>query len=182
MKNKMQMDSPLVSIITVDFNQHTVTEELLKSIKELAYSRLEVIIVDNGSELPFSSPTVDANANFQIIRSEENLGFAGGNNLGIAASHGDYLFFVNNDTELPKECIQPLVECLANDSSVGIVSPKIKFHAAPNIIQYAGFSKMNPYTARNYGIGYMEEDLGQYNERRETHYAHGAAMMIKKEI
>lgn len=182
MKTKLSTQFPLVSVITVDFNQHTVTDELLNSIEELDYPNIEVIVVDNGSEIPFSSFESRAIANLKIVRSDENLGFAGGNNLGINSSKGNFLFFVNNDTELPKGCIEPLVDCFAADPLIGIVSPMIKFYSSPNIIQYAGFSKMNPYTARNYGIGYLEEDLGQYNKRQETHYAHGAAMMVKREI
>lgn len=182
MTNDMIKEFPMVSIITVNFNQHVVTGELLKSIEAISYPNIEIIVVDNGSETLFSSSIDSTYSNLKIIRSDKNLGFAGGNNLGISVSKGAYLFFVNNDTELPKNCLEPLVECFISDIRIGIVSPKIKFYSNKNIIQYAGFSKMNPYTARNYGIGYLEEDNGQYDVRRETFYAHGAAMMIKKEI
>ncbi len=86
-----------VSIITVNFNQPKVTEELLRSIPN-TYKNLEIIVVDNGSKIG----SIEWQANYphvKFIRSEQNLGFAGGNNLGIKAASGDYLFLVNNDTE-----------------------------------------------------------------------------------
>src|SRR5690606_21150773 len=119
--------------------------------------------------------------NTTLLRSEQNLGFAGGNNLGIKKSTGDLLFFVNNDTILTSNCIEPLIEKFSTDEFIGGVSPKIKYFEAPDIIQYAGYTAMNPYTARNKGIGNLEKDVGQYDLATETFFAHGAAMMIKKE-
>ena len=85
-----------VSVITVNFNQPKITAELLQTLPRR--DNIEVIVVDNGS-------TVISIDNWQLkypdvkfIRSEKNLGFAGGNNLGIKEATGDYLFFVNNDT------------------------------------------------------------------------------------
>src|SRR3978361_1681037 len=94
------INNPLISIITVNYNNTNVTADLLRSILHLKYSNIEVIVVDNdSSENPFEQlKKIISSA--QIILSTKNLGFAGGNNLGIKAAKGDYLFFVNNDTEL----------------------------------------------------------------------------------
>ncbi|MBO1722922.1 glycosyltransferase, partial [Extibacter sp. GGCC_0201] len=62
-----------------------------------------------------------------IICSKENLGFAGGNNLGIGKAKGDYLFFLNNDTVITKPVLSVLVECLQRDPNIGCVSPKTTF-------------------------------------------------------
>ncbi|BAU54975.1 putative glycosyl transferase [Mucilaginibacter gotjawali] len=79
-----------VSVITVNFNQPGVTEELLATIP--AIEDLEVIVVDNGSEKDASSQLQAKYPTVKFIRSEKNLGFAGGNNLGIKQAAGDYLF------------------------------------------------------------------------------------------
>ena len=174
--------SPLVSIITVNYNQEEVTCELLNSIKELSYPSIEVIVVDNGSGKLPNELIVDTYPTAIIINSKENLGFAGGNNLGIKVSKGEFLFFVNNDTELTTNVIENLIETFEYQENIGVVSPKIYYHENPDIIQYAGYTQINPYTARNSTVGQFEKDEGQHNIAGSTPYAHGAAMMMKREV
>ncbi len=178
MKNK----NPLVTLITVNYNQSEVTESLLRSIRNISYPHIETIVVDNAS--PNDNPDI-LKENFpeiQLIKSEKNLGFAGGNNLGVRASKGKYLMFINNDTEVPENFLEPLVGLLEKDTTIGMVSPKIKFHWNPERIQYAGYTKMNPYTMRNRSIGYHQKDEGKFNTLKETHAAHGAAMMVPRKV
>ncbi|MES3018323.1 MAG: glycosyltransferase family 2 protein [Bacteroidota bacterium] len=171
-----------LSIITVNFNQPQATLELLRSIDLLKqYGDAEIIVVDNGSitnatkELSFEFPEVT------YIRSEKNLGFAGGNNLGVEKASGDYLFFVNNDTEFTAGLIEKLIALLESKPLAGIVCPKIIYYAQQNTIQYAGFTKMNFYTGRNKCIGQLETDYGQYGSTSyRTEFAHGAAMMLRR--
>lgn len=171
----------LVSIVTVNFNQPGVTEDLLRSIySKNNYSNLEIIVVDNGST---SNPVPGWQKKYpevQFIRSEKNLGFAGGNNLGIAAAKGSYLFLINNDTEITENLISNLAATLDKKSNVGIISPKILYHDR-NVIQYAGYTPLNYFTARNKCIGQFENDQNQYDFIGKTGYAHGAAMMVRRE-
>jgi GT2 family glycosyltransferase len=172
-----------VSVITVNFNQPAVTEELLESIyRTNSYPDLEIIVVDNGSKenrLPAWQVKYPA---VTFIRSEVNLGFAGGNNLGIKQATGAYLFLVNNDTEFTEGLVQSLVDTLNINPGAGIISPKIRYFFQPDTLQYAGFTKMNYYTARNNCIGQFEKDNGQYDlQTGETGFIHGAAMMLRRE-
>lgn len=171
-----------VSIVTVNFNQAALTEELLESLSNDHYENIEIIVVDNGSNCnPVPEWTVKY-PNVFFIRSEFNLGFAGGNNIGIKKASGDYYFLINNDTEVTEGLIAGLVSVLDRNAEVGIISPKIHFHGQKSIIQYAGFTAMNFLTARNECIGFMEEDTGQYQDAAgPTGYIHGAAMMIRRE-
>ena len=170
-----------VSIITVNFNQPKVTEELLRSIPG-NYKNIEIIVVDNGSRI---EPENNWQANFpyvKFIRSDQNLGFAGGNNLGISAATGDYLFLVNNDTEFTDGLIEKLVEVMDSNAAIGMISPMIKYFTDKALIQYAGYTQMNYYTCRNSCIGLREKDNGQFNNiTAPTAYCHGAAMMIRKQ-
>jgi len=172
-----------VSVISINFNHNHITEELLDSIaKENTYQALEIIVVDNASKInPVPEWKVKyPSANF--IRSEVNLGFAGGNNVGIDAATGDYLFFVNNDTEFTKGLVETLVNTLNDETQVGMVSPKIRYFDQKDMLQYAGYTEMNYYTCRNRCIGQFEKDNGQYDSvTGKTGFAHGAAMMIKRE-
>jgi len=171
----------LASIITVNFNQPQVTEALFASIQAININiNIEVIVVDNGSTENHVPRWVAAYPEFTFIRSEKNLGFAGGNNIGIQAAKGDCLFLVNNDTEFTQGLVEALADTLDQHTATAIVCPKIHYFTDKEIIQYAGFTKMNFFTCRNSCIGQFEKDNGQYNNASgPTAYAHGAAMMVR---
>ncbi|MES2703266.1 MAG: glycosyltransferase family 2 protein [Bacteroidota bacterium] len=172
-----------VSIITVNYNQPLVTEAMLDSIARVStYAPLEVIVVDNGSTPNHVPDWEKKYPGVTFIRSEENLGFAGGNNLGINQATGDYFFLANNDTEFTEGLIERLAATLDAHPDAGIVSPKIRYYDQPDTLQYAGFTQMNYFTARNSCIGQFEKDLGQHDHRTgETGFIHGAAMMVRRE-
>ncbi len=173
---------PLVSIITINYNQLRLTCELLESLRRVTYPSVEVIVVDNHSD---EDPTAEITGKYPevtLIRSDENLGFAGGNNLGIQAARGEYLLFLNNDTEVDCDFLQPLVGFLESTPGAGAASPKILYHNSGETIQYAGSTRIDPITGRSKRIGWMEKDRGQYNTIRETDLAHGAAMMVPRSV
>ncbi|WP_184543417.1 glycosyltransferase family 2 protein [Mucilaginibacter sp. FT3.2] len=172
-----------VSIVTVNFNQPVVTEELLLSIEQTnTYTNLEIIVVDNASSVNPVPGWLIKYPGIKFIRSELNLGFAGGNNMGIKEATGDYLFLVNNDTEFTVGLIEKLVTVLNTNENVGMISPMIKYYSDKQLIQYAGYTPMNYYTCRNSCIGLKQHDNGQFNNiTGPTAYCHGAAIMIKKE-
>jgi GT2 family glycosyltransferase len=175
--------SPLVSIITINFNQLQVTCDFLFSLNKLSYKNFEVIVIDNASH---EDPRIVIEKEFPSVRfyrTKENLGFAGGNNIGIKLAKGDFYFIVNNDTEITDaNLIEKLIEPFYSDLTIGMVSPKIRYFYHPNIIQFAGYNKINSFTGRNSQVGDREEDQGQYDVPGYTHYANGAAMMVKKEV
>lgn len=178
----MTHEEPLISIIILNFNQLKVTLEFLESTKKLRYRNFEIILVDNASK---DDPTILVKSKFPeiiLIRNEKNLGFTGGNNVGIAAAKGDYIFIVNNDTEVTENLLNELLIPFSKDTSIGVVSPKIRYFDDTRIIQYAGFTKINPITGRNKSIGDKEVDEGQYDSPGYTEYAHGAAMLVKREV
>ena len=173
---------PLVSIITINYNESEVTLDLLDSVRKLSYANYEVIVVDNASPNDNPDKIKENFPEVNLIKSAENLGFAGGNNLGVKQAKGEYLLFINNDTIVPPNFIQPLVETLQKNNRIGMVSPKIKFHWDPTLIQYAGYTPMNKWTIRNNSIGYHQKDNGDFDEPKETQSIHGAAMMVPKKV
>lgn len=172
-----------VSIVTVNFNQPKVTEDLLTSLKEVnTYPDPEIIVVDNGSKVNPVPEWQERYPGILFIRSEENTGFAGGNNIGLASATGDYLFLINNDTVVTADLIQKLVDTMESNRRIGMISPKIHYFDHPGMLQYTGYTPMNYYTARNACIGQFEQDKGQYDFLTGvTGYAHGAAMMVRRE-
>ena len=176
------METPLVSIITINFNHSEVTSQLLYSLRKVTYPELEIIVVDNNS--PDDDPDVlkQSFPEIELIRSPENLGFAGGNNLGIRKARGKFILLLNNDTEVDPGFLEPLVAKLESDSNIGAVSPKIRFFHTPDTLQYAGYSPLNPYTIRSHGRGHGTRDTGQFEKDAPTAFVHGAAMMVPLEV
>lgn len=168
-----------VSIITVNYNGYEDTCALIDSIPTDDPS-LEVIVVDNASTENEAALIAKRYPHVRAIRSEKNLGFAGGNNIGIRTAKGKYLFLINNDTVFHDFDISPLIKRLSSSSRIGMVCPKIRFAWDDNPIQFAGYTPLTRITIRNRSIGFGEEDHGQYDTPHPTPYAHGAAMMLKR--
>lgn len=166
-----------VSIITINYNALVDTLNFLDNLKLTMDSSIletEVIVVDNDSkESPASA--LERYPWVKLVQSNTNLGFAGGNNLGALDSTGDYLFFVNNDTELSLLDLEELIVQYDQHPEYGLLTPVIKND--DNSIQYAGYTDLNAWTGRNHVI----EEVPSHNGIVETSYPHGAAMLISKE-
>ena len=141
---------------------------------------MEVIVVDNASKEDEASIISERFPQVKVIRSDKNLGFAGGNNLGIKEAKGDYILLINNDTYFKEFNIDNLIKRLDSSDKIGIVCPKLRFAWGNNPIQFAGYTPLSSITLRNQAIGFGEDDRGQY-DAHPTPYAHGAAMLIKRE-
>ena len=168
-----------VSIITINYNGLEDTCALIETIP--FNENMEVIVVDNASKNQEAETIAQCYPQVKVIKSERNIGFAGGNNLGIQAAQGRYLFLINNDTIFKEFNIQTLIDRLESSSNIGIVCPKIRFAWGNNPIQFAGYSRLSRNTVRNNAIGFNEEDYNQYNNAHPTPYAHGAAMFIHRD-
>ena len=155
------------------------TCELIDSIS--FKENLEVIVVDNASKEDEASIISKQYPQVKVIRSNKNLGFAGGNNFGIREAKGDYILLINNDTYFKEFNIESLIKRLESSDKIGVVCPKLRFAWGTNPIQYAGYTPLTNITLRNHAIGFGEEDKGQYDTAHPTPYAHGAAMFIKRE-
>ena len=177
------MDIVLLSIITINYNGLKDTCELIGTLP-LEDKSIEVIVIDNASAQDEATIIQERFPQVKVIRSKENLGFAGGNNLGIKAAQGKYLFFLNNDILLKPQAsdFRPLIARLKSSPKIGIVCPKIKFSWGNQLIQFASYTPLSPITMRNKAIGCGEVDHGQFDTPHPTPYAHGAAMMIKREV
>lgn len=169
-----------LSIITINYNGLKDTCALLETIP--TRQDIETIVVDNASYEDEASIIEGRFPHVRVIRSNKNHGFAGGNNLGIEAAHGKYLFFINNDTVFEGEWkVDQLISRIASTPNIGMVCPKIRFAWGMKPIQFAGYTPLSRFTIRNRSIGFGETDQGQYDTAHRTPYAHGAAMLTTRE-
>lgn len=172
---------PGLSIITVNYNGIKDTEILIGSLRNYLSVSYELIVVDNGSVKNEAVVLQKKYPFIKTVRSEKNLGFAGGNNLGIREASGNYLFFINNDTFVRDDSISRLIDIMEQKPLLGGLSPKILFADGGEGIQFAGYTPLSRVTLRNRLIGYREADAGQYDKPRPTPYLHGAAMLVRRE-
>ncbi len=173
-----------ISFIIVNYNGLEDSCELIESIDANIPTSFgyEIILVDNGSKQDETLCVKEKFPHVITVRSERNLGFAGGNNLGIKKSSGDYLFLINNDTILFDDSILKLVDFMDKNSQAAAASPKIFFPGEPKVIQYAGFTQLSRITLRNRSIGRGEMDSVGYNSEGQTFATHGAAMVVRREV
>jgi len=173
---------PLVSIITINYNQSAVTCQLLESLRKITYPNVEILVIDNASPNDTPKKIKKIFPEIILIQSNENLGFAGGNNLCVRQASGKYLLFLNNDTEVAPGFLEPLVAKCESDPKIGAVSPKIKFYSKPDTIQFSGQAPINNFTMRSRGYGYGAVDSGQFEQDSITNFVHGAAMMVPMSV
>ncbi len=180
------MDSqrmPLISVVTLNYNQAQITKEFLESFRNISYPNYEILVCDMGSKEDIRSVINIADyPNARMLCNAENLGFAGGNNWGISQAKGDFIFIVNNDTEITPDLLDKLIAPFYKQPDIGVACPKIRYWDQPGVIQYAGFNPMNHITGRTSTIGERQQDTGQFDVSGPTHGAHGCAMLVKREV
>jgi GT2 family glycosyltransferase len=171
-------NQPLVSVVTVNYNQAKVTCEFLESLGKITYSAIEVIVVDNHS--PTDNPDIikEKYPSITLLKTKVNLGFAGGNNFALPYCSGKYILFINNDTEVDPNFLEPMVALSESDSKIGMVNPRVQYFYSPGIIQHAGYTPFNFITIRNFSIGFGQKDKGQYSNVSESGSIFGAAMLV----
>lgn len=171
----------MVSIITVNYNGLADTCEMIQSFRRHETYPYEIIVVDNGSQMPEGEEIKKRYPEIKLVLNT-NTGFAGGNNAGLKVARGNYLFFLNNDTIIKEPILEALVSRLESDPKNGGASPMLKYSYAPDTLQYAGFTPFSPITLRNSSIGFNEKDQPRYRTARPTASMHGAAMMVRRDV
>ena len=170
----------LISLVTVNYNHSDLTIALIESLSRLTDLRFELVVVDNNSTVPFSYDD-DLPFPMRVIYSDKNLGFAGGNELGMKAAVGDFLFLVNNDTEINQNFITPIIECFNSHPNLGMLSTLLRFYDT-GLIQYAGASALSKLTLRNRSFGNLEKDSSQFKGFHLTGNIHGAAVVVPRKL
>ncbi len=114
----MDMDRPLLSVVIVNYNGISFLSNCLESLQAHLPESAEVIIVDNASQDDSVAWLEKHHAWVKLIRSAQNLGFAGGNNLGVQSARGEYLLLLNNDTVV-RTSLGPILDLMQSNSSIG---------------------------------------------------------------
>lgn len=169
-----------VSVVVVTRNRKEELKACMRSILGSENSPFEIIVVDSGSEIPVSTWLKKKFPKVKIIRSDENVGAAAGRNLGIKASGGDYIFFMDDDATIDKFTMGLLLKVFRENKKTGIVQPLVYDMQKRNYVQGAGHT-INLLTGRARAWGLMEKDRGQYGFLREIPMT-GGICLIKREV
>lgn len=195
--------SPKVAIIIVNWNGWVDTIECIESIQNITYTNYQIILVDNGStddsverintwsngeikcllvEEDISTASEDKQE-IVFITSQKNLGFSGGNNVGIRYAlrrKFDYVLLLNDDTIVAKGFMEPIMAASERDPAIGISGGKIYYYSDKSRVWSAdGFYK----GLGVFGLyGCNKLDNGQFDKERRVDFCVGAFMLIKKEV
>lgn len=173
-----------VAVIILNWNGYKDTAECLMSLENICSNyKLDIIVVDNASR---DDDYFLLKKNFSAvksIKSETNLGFSGGNNLGLKIAleyPSKYFLLLNNDTSVEKNFLDSLLNIFKLDSKCGIVAPKINYYDNPQIIWSAGgkISKIR-------GSGFAKSNIKSNklsSGNRQVDFVSGCCMLIKREV
>lgn len=181
MKKKTLFEKPLVSVLILTYNRTDLLKNCLDSTLKSDYPNLEFIVTDNGSveDIAGFVKTNYPHYKIKVVRLKENRGLTGGFNYGFNFCRGKYIMILSNDTRIQKQAISCMVDMVENDSSIGIVSPKIIQMRNPKLLHHVG--SFMTYTGFLYHYGILQnKDNNQYQKNYYTFSCNGAGFLIRK--
>lgn len=174
-----------IVIIILNWNGYKDTIECVESCKKLSDTDFRILIVDNGSTDGSEKILRERFPDIDFIQTATNLGFAGGNNVGIryALEQGaEYVWLLNNDTVVDPDALSALIDTAEKDGKIGMVGSKIPFYENPRLLWYAGafVDPAVPYRIGHRGL--HEIDSGQYDDIEETGFITGCSLLARREM
>jgi GT2 family glycosyltransferase len=172
---------PLISIIVLTYGNRDFVDACLDTLAQQTWKPLEILFVDNASRDDSAAVGRAAMERLElpgrVMALEQNLGCAGGNNVGWRAAAGEVIVFLNPDTELQPDCIEQLVLPLLEDEKIGVTGAKMYFPGG-RIIQHAGGIVHPNGMTNHHGAG--REDNGEWDVARDVDYVTGAALAMRR--
>ena len=173
--------TPLISVIIPNWNGKQFLAECIDSLKEQTFHDFEIILVDNGSTDGSAEFAVERYGEFvRIIRNKKNLGFTGGNNVGIQAARGEYIVLLNNDTWTAPTWLEELVKTTYLDRPIGMWASKVYSYYKRNQIEAVG--ELIYWDGLSRSRGQYEQEQGQYEEMGEIFFPPGCGGMYRKVV
>jgi GT2 family glycosyltransferase len=177
------IDNKSVAAIVLNYRRADDTIDCVRSLRRSKGLKPKIMVVDNASDDGSIDRIAGAFPDVQIVRNRSNLGYAGGNNVGIreALKKGaEYVLVINNDCTVAPDAVGKMVG-VAREERAGIVSPKVYDFFNPGVIQYAGYRNVH-LLGQGLPIGEGERDKGQYDNEAELNAAPGCAMLLSRSL
>jgi len=177
------MVQPLIVVVILNTNRCADTLECLASLRQSSYPNVRTIVLDNHSTDGSVEAIQSAYPTVQIIRLTENQGYAGNNNVGIAAAidqGAEWVFVLNEDTILHRDCLTFLTNVGEGSERIGIVGPMVYHHDEPQVIQSAGGQLNRYWNGSHYGQN--EPDQGQFAYPRQVQWISGCGILVHRAV
>ena len=174
---------PQVGIALLNWNGYDDTARCLSSLRESRFRPALILVFDNGSADGSAERLKTEFPEIELVLGGENHGFSGGNNRAakqLLDAGMDYVWVLNNDTQVEPGCLGSLVRILEEDPGIGAASAKIWFMDEPRIFGYAG-SAFNRWTFHSDFRGLRDADVGQYDAAEDVEILSGCCMLIRAE-
>jgi len=176
------MPQPLVYVVILNWNLKQDTQECLASLLESTYSNFRALVVDNGSQDGSPEYLRERFPNAEVIVNPANLGFAGGNNVGLrhALDHGaDYVLLLNNDTVVDAAMLSRLVARGESDHGAGIIAPMMLYYAQRKRIWHLG-GRVSRWLPVAMTLGHSQRDDGHWVEPFAVDYVVFCGALLKR--
>jgi GT2 family glycosyltransferase len=177
------MNTPLVSIIVVNWNGAGFIEDCLKSIENQTWQNCEFVLVDNGSKdgsMEIMQQWTEKVPNAHLLALHSNTGFCLANNLGFAKATGEWIALLNSDAVAEPDWVDALIRCGDPERRIGMVGSKILFTDPKGVIDKAGH--LIYWDGQNRGRGTMEVDIGQYEQEEEILWPDACAALYHRQV
>ncbi len=186
-KNQIARQGPEVAVVILNYNGRKWFEKFLPSLLQSTYPHTKFIVADNGSSddsldyLRQHFPQVD------ILELHKNYGFAKGYNKALKQIEAPYYVLLNSDVELTADWLNPIIDLMEQDHTIGICQPKILAQRAKEYFEHAGaaggmMDKWGYPFCKGRLFDTIEKDQGQYDELSEIFWASGAAFVIRSQL
>jgi len=178
---KSSFNMPTVSIVVLNWNGKHFLKNCLNSLQKLTYKKVEIIVVDNNSSDGSQTFVKENYPKVKLISNKKNYGFAEGNNIGYKVSKGEYVMFLNNDTQVSSNFLEPLITDFTQDQNIGCIQPKMRIMKEKNLIDVVG--SFMTFTGFLYHYGYRKNQaLQQYNRKMKIFSAKGACIILPRKV
>lgn len=179
--------TPSIAIVILNFNGRKYLEQFLPFVTAHCCPGASIVVADNAStddSLPFVKEKYPS---IRIIAMDKNRGFAGGYNEALKQVDSDYYVLLNSDVEVTKNWLEPVIDLMESDPTIGACQPKIRMYADKASFEYAGaaggwLDYLGYPFAKGRVFDVCEKDNGQYDKPEPIFWASGAAMFIRGKL
>lgn len=169
-----------VNLFVLNWNGRDLTLDCLSSLEKIIYPNVKVYIIDNGSSDNSVTAIRNQFPDYEIIELPENYGFARGNNAGfeLVKQKADYTIFLNNDTIVDPNFVEPLINAMESNSTVKQSTPKIFYADNLDYIWFGG-GKVSLWAGWIRHLGIRQKDSMQFSFNRNVDYATGCCVCMR---
>ncbi|MBX2922495.1 MAG: glycosyltransferase family 2 protein [Chitinophagaceae bacterium] len=178
---------PTVAVVILNWNGKKFLEQFLPSVTASTYPGLKIVVADNGSTDDSAAFVAQHYPGILLLQNKTNEGFAKGYNTALKQVDARYYILLNSDVEVPPGWIEPVIDLMERNKSIGACQPKIRSWHEKKMFEYAGGSggwtdRFGYAFCRGRVFNVLEEDSGQYDDAAPVFWASGCALFVRSSV